>query len=114
VGHEFNAQGLSATGEVRLVDVTIASTLELRGAKLSNAGRVALRLDRAEISSSLYCDNGFTAVGEVCAIGALVKGSVYLNNSELGTPTPAARATRPAHRALPPGRSQNQGQFRGW
>src|SRR5262249_30765771 len=70
VGHEFNAQGLSAKGEVRLVDVTIASTLELRGAKLSNAGRVALRLDRAEISSSLYCDNGFTAVGEVCAIGA--------------------------------------------
>ena len=76
VGHDFNAQGLKAEGEVRLVDATIASTLELRGAKLINADRVALRLDRAEISSSLYCDNGFMAVGEVCAIGAHVKGSV--------------------------------------
>jgi hypothetical protein len=114
VGHEFNAQGLSAKGEVRLVDVTIASTLELRGAKLSNAGRVALRLDRAEISSSLYCDNGFTAVGEVCAIGAHVKGSVYLNNSELGTPTPAAGGTRPADMALRLVRTKIDGDFGCW
>jgi uncharacterized protein YjbI with pentapeptide repeats len=114
VGHEFNAQELSAKGEVRLVDVTIASTLELRGAKLSNAGRVALRLDRAEISSSLYCDNGFTAVGEVCAIGAHVKGSVYLNNSELGTPTPAAGATRPADVALRLVRTKIDGDFGCW
>ena len=85
VGHDFNAQRLTTGGEVRLVDVTIDSTLELRGARLANPGGVALRLDRAEISSSLYCDNGFTANGEFCAIGAHVKGSVYLNNAELGT-----------------------------
>jgi hypothetical protein len=103
VGHEFNAQGLTAEGEVRLVDVAIASTLELRGAKLVNAGRVALRLDRAEISSSLYCDNGFTAVGEVCAIGAHVKGSVYLNNSELGTPVPGSGAREGGAPATAPG-----------
>ncbi len=96
VGHDFNAQGLKAAGEVRLVDVSIASTLELRGAKLTNAGGVALRLDRAEISSSLYCDNGFTAIGEVGAIGAHVKGSVYLNNAELGRSMPASGAGGPA------------------
>ena len=67
---------------MRLVDVSIASTLELRGARLTNGGGVALRLDRAEISSSLYCDNGFTAVGDIGAIGAHVKGSVYLNRAE--------------------------------
>lgn len=114
VGHDFNAQGLSAEGEVRLVDATIASTLELRGAKLINAGRVALRLDRAEISSSLYCDNGFMAVGEVCAIGAHVKGSVYLNNSELGTPTPTSGATGPAGVALRLVRSKIDGDFGCW
>ena len=114
VGHDFNGQGLSAAGEVRLVDVVIASTLELRGAKLINAGRVALRLDRAEISSSLYCDNGFTAVGEVCAIGAHVKGSVYLNNSELGTPAPASGATRPAGVALRLVRTKIDGDFGCW
>jgi hypothetical protein len=114
VGHDFNAQGLSTAGEVRLVDVAIASTLELRGAKLINAGRVALRLDRAEISSSLYCDNGFTAVGEVCAIGAHVKGSVYLNNSELGTPKSTSGATGPTGVALRLVRSKIDGDFGCW
>ena len=92
VGHDFNAQGLRAEGEVRLVDVTIASTLELRAAHLSSADGAALRLDRAEILSSLYCDNGFTAAGDVVAIGAHVKGSVYLNHAELGR---ASRDGRP-------------------
>ncbi len=96
IGHDFNAQGLKAEGEVRLVDVSIASTLELRGAKLTNAGGAALRLDRAEISSSFYCDNGFTAIGEVGAIGAHVKGSVYFNNAELGRSMPASGAEGPA------------------
>jgi phage baseplate assembly protein gpV len=96
VGHDFNAQGLRAEGEVRLVDVSIASTLELRGAKLTSTDGVALRLDRAEISSSLYCDNGFTAIGDIGAIGTHVKGSVYFNNAELGRPMPASGEARPA------------------
>src|SRR6516162_514584 len=65
VGREFSAHHLAAAGEVRLVDATITSTLELRGARLENPGGVALRLDRADILSSLYCDKGFTANGEV-------------------------------------------------
>ncbi len=96
VGHDFNAQGLRAEGEVRLVDVSIASTLELRGAKLSNTEGVALRLDRAEILSSLYCDNGFTAAGDVVAIGTHVKGSVYFNHAELGRPMPSPGPAGPA------------------
>jgi hypothetical protein len=63
---------------------------------LINATGVALRLDRAEISSSLYCDNGFTAAGEIGAIGAHVKGSVYLNRAELGVPWAASGAAAPA------------------
>jgi hypothetical protein len=100
VGHDFNAQRLTAEGEVRLVDVTIGSTLELRGAHLANPGGVALRLDRAEIASSLYCDNGFAADGEVCAIGGHVKGSVYLNNAEIGTPAPNPAVITPTGVAL--------------
>lgn len=90
VGRDLNAQRLRTEGEVRLVDVSVSSTLELRGARLDNSNGVALRLDRAEISSSLYCDNGFTAIGQVCAIGAHVKGTLYLNNADLGTAAPAA------------------------
>src|SRR5208282_1023196 len=95
VGHDFSAAGLSAEGEVRLIDVSIASTLELRGAKLTNGNGVALRLDRAEILSSLYCDNGFQATGDITAIGAHVKGSVYLNRAEIGRPVPASGAAEP-------------------
>jgi hypothetical protein len=90
VGHDFSADGLAADGEVRLIDVTIASTLELHGARLTNASGVALLLDRAEILSSLYCDDGFKAVGDVAAIGTHVKGSVYLNQAEIGRPVPAS------------------------
>jgi len=85
VGREFSAHHVTAVGEVRLVDATITSTLELRGARLENPGGVALRLDRAEILSSLYCDKGFTANGEVCAIGAHVKGTAYFNDAQVGT-----------------------------
>jgi hypothetical protein len=114
VGHDFNAQRLNAGGEVRLVDVTIGSTLELRGAKLANPGGVALRLDRAEISSSLYCDNGFTAAGEVCAIGAHVKGSVYLNKAEIGTPLPDPGVVAPTGVALRLVRTTIDGDFGCW
>jgi hypothetical protein len=85
VGREFSAHHLTAAGEVRLVDAAITSTLELRGARLENPGGVALRLDRADILSSLYCDKGFTANGEVCAIGAHVKGTAYFNDAQVGT-----------------------------
>lgn len=96
VGHDFSACRLAAGGEVRLVDASIASTLEFRGARLACADGVALRLDRAEISSSLYCDQGFTAAGDVGAIGAHVKGSIYFNNAEVGRPGPASGAAGPA------------------
>jgi hypothetical protein len=86
VGHEFRAHLLHADGQVSLVDVTIANALELRGARLNNPGGAALRLHRAEISSSLYCDNEFKAAGSIEAIGTHVKGSVYFNDAELGLP----------------------------
>jgi len=114
VGHDFNAQRLNADGEVRLVDVTIDSTLELRGARLANPGGVALRLDRAEISSSVYCDNGFTAVGEVCAIGAHVKGSVYFNKAEIGTPLSDPGLVAPTGIALRLVRTKIDGDFGCW
>ena len=114
VGHDFNAQRLTAEGEVRLVDVCVDSTLELRGAHLSNPGGFALRLDRAEIASSLYCDNGFTAHGEVCAIGAHIKGSVYLNNAELGTPPPNPAVISPTGVALRLVRTSIDGDLGCW
>jgi hypothetical protein len=100
VGHDFNAQGLRAAGEVRLVDTAIGSTLEFRGARLANPDGVALRLDRAEIASSIYCDNGFAAVGNIGAIGTHVKGSIYFNNAELGEPAPPTTMAGPANTGI--------------
>lgn len=96
VGREFSAHRLHAAGEFRLIDAAIVSTLELRGARLDNPGGIALRLDRAEISSSLYCDDGFRADGEVCAIGAHFNGTVYFNDAEVGTVMPAAETRNPS------------------
>ena len=39
VGHDFNAQGLAATGEVRLVDASIASTARTSGRHADQPGR---------------------------------------------------------------------------
>jgi hypothetical protein len=96
VGHELLAHKLTATGEVTLVGARVAGALELRGAELANPGGVALLLDRAEISGSLYCDDGFKAAGALRATGAHVKGTVYLNGAELGGPPRACGAAGPA------------------
>jgi hypothetical protein len=115
VGHDFNARSLAATGEVTLVDARIASTLEFQGATLVNPDGIALRLDRAEISSSLYCADGFTATGDIQAIGARVRGSVYLNDAELGRPRPASgQAAAPARAALILVRARIDGDFGCW
>jgi hypothetical protein len=84
VGHDFSAAGLTAEGEVTLVDVHVAGVLDLGKATLTRPGDVALRLDRAEVSSSLYCNAGFTVTGSMDVIGAHVHGSFYLNRAELG------------------------------
>ncbi|HEY3952314.1 MAG TPA: hypothetical protein VGM53_02980 [Streptosporangiaceae bacterium] len=90
VGHDFNAAGLTAEGEVTLVDAHIAGVLDLGKSTLSRPGDVALRLDRAEVASSLYCNAGFTVTGRVDVIGAHVRGSVYFTRAELGKPPAAA------------------------
>jgi hypothetical protein len=99
VGREFSAHEVTVVGEVRLIDATITSTLELRGARLENPGGAALRLDRAEILSSLYCDKGFTANGEVGAIGAHIKGTAYFNDAEVGTKAASAVGTPSSSRS---------------
>lgn len=117
IGCDLNAQRLKADGEIRLIDCRVASAVELRGARLVNAGGVALRMDRAEISSSVYCDDGFGALGEVCAIGAHIRGTVYFNNAEIGAPAPASGADdrpRPRAPALRLVRSRIDGDLGCW
>jgi hypothetical protein len=90
VGHDFSADRLTAAGQLQLVDAHIASTVEFHGATLINDNGIALLLDRAEILSSLFCDEEFKATGDVTAIGTHIKGSVYFNNAELGQLRPSS------------------------
>jgi hypothetical protein len=101
IGGELSAERLRADGEIRLIECRVASAVELHGARLVNAGGVALRMDRAEISSSVFCDDGFAAVGEVRAIGAYIKGTVYFDDAEIGAPAPAAGAGARGRRPQP-------------
>ena len=86
----IEANRLKANGQVRLIDVKCASTLELSGAQLTceTPDKIALGLDRSQIAGSLYCDKGFTAVGVVHAIGVDIGGSLYLDGSHLTNATP--------------------------
>lgn len=84
------AHRLKANGQVRFVDLQCTSTLELTGAQLTceTSDEIALCLDRAHITGSLFCNGGFTTSGVVHAIGVDIGGSFYLQGAHLANGTP--------------------------
>ena len=86
----ITASLLEANGQVRLIDVQCAGTLEMHGAQLrcETPEKTALYLDRSRIAGSVYCDKGFAAAGVVQAIGVSIGGSLYLNSAHLTNGTP--------------------------
>ncbi|MFI6430282.1 hypothetical protein [Rhodococcus oryzae] len=75
----------TAKGEVRALNARIG-LLELDGARLTNPGGVALGLDRANVESSVLARSGFTAIGEIRAVGAHVGGQISLTGAALTNP----------------------------
>jgi hypothetical protein len=75
------ADTLQTYGCVRAADARIGG-LSLKGAKLNNEGGIALGLDRAEITSSVFLDEKLKAIGCVRAADARI-GSLFLNGATL-------------------------------
>src|SRR5439155_18679349 len=82
----IDARGIKAVGKIELIDATFKSSLGFRGACISNPGAIALAMDRASIAGSIFLGNGFSAEGQVRAIGADVGGSLYMDDTRIIRP----------------------------
>lgn len=80
--------GFRANGHVRLVGALIGGALNLSGAQLVSGGwgEVALSAEEARVDRGVFCDDGFSAEGEVRLAGAQIGGHLSLRNASLSTP----------------------------
>lgn len=84
-GSVIAADGFIAAGEVRAVNATIASQLDLQRATLINCVGDALCLDGAKIGDSVFMDQDFIAVGGVRAVDVSIAGSIIMSGARLMT-----------------------------
>jgi len=91
----IDARGIKTSGKVELIDATFKSSLGFRGGRISNPGAIALVMDRASIAGSIFLGNGFSAEGQVRAIGASVGGSLYMDNTRIIRPPRALNNAYP-------------------
>lgn len=76
-------EGSQITGGLWLDGARITGILNLSGAYLSNPGGDALLADRMTVDANVYCDNGFTADGEVRLPGANIGGQLIMRSATL-------------------------------
>ncbi|HEX5928010.1 MAG TPA: hypothetical protein VFY48_01305 [Solirubrobacterales bacterium] len=85
----FHCDEIDATGEMRLLGARVGGQLSFRGATLAGGRRErsglqpALNVDGIEVTQGMYCDEGFSAKGEVRMVGATVRGQLTLAKSVL-------------------------------
>jgi hypothetical protein len=82
---------LEVDGQFVLRGAHVVGALDLRGARLANAGNVALDGDGLRIDHEILCRDDerkqrFTAVGEIRPRGAHVGGTMSFANSDLANP----------------------------
>jgi hypothetical protein len=104
--------GFTAQGEVHAVGARIAGTVDFSGAqlegglymplahvagqllfpgaKLARPGGVALYADGVTVGDMMACSDGFTAQGEVRAVGARIAGPLNFNEATLTNPEETA------------------------
>ena len=82
-GSVFLSNGLTSTGEVRLLGAQIGSNLECNGAKLDGQDGDALSADGAVIKGGVFLKDGFTATGEVRLLGAQIGSNLECNGAKL-------------------------------
>ncbi|WP_131736897.1 hypothetical protein [Actinomadura roseirufa] len=88
-GHMW-LEGSRISGGLWLDGANITGILNMSGVQLTNPGGDALLADRLTVEANVYCDQGFTANGEVRLPGARVGGQLIFREARLYNPTGAA------------------------
>ncbi|GAA3953710.1 oxidoreductase [Actinomadura viridis] len=83
-------EGSRVSGGLWLDGAHIAGILNMSGVHLLNPGGDALLADRLTVDANVYCDQGFTADGEVRLPGARVGGQLIFREARLHNPSGAA------------------------
>ncbi|XVQ10647.1 hypothetical protein ACQP1W_50495 [Spirillospora sp. CA-255316] len=83
-------EGSRIPGGLWLDGAHIAGILNMSGVHLNNPGGDALLADRLTVDANVYCDQGFTANGEVRLPGARVGGQLIFREARLLNPGGAA------------------------
>ncbi|MGD1212513.1 MAG: hypothetical protein ABR973_14285 [Candidatus Acidiferrales bacterium] len=88
-GAVFLVEGFHATGEVRLIGAQIGGDLDCRGAVLHNPaqakaenGGTALLADGAVVKGSVFLNQGFQAEGTVRLVGAQIGGDLVCDKAQ--------------------------------
>ena len=105
IASDLNAREIHAAGAVRAIGARIGGQLNLDGAVITNPrrqdpdgaviGGLALTLDLADIGYGLLAGYGFTASGEVRAVGARIGGQTLLIGAILNNPNGDAFVAEP-------------------
>lgn len=90
----FLQEGFEAEGEVRFLGAEIGGQLNCYGAKLKNAGGMALFCDLAKVTGSVFLDEGFEAEGEVRFPSAEIGGDFYCPGGSFKNAKAAASADK--------------------
>ena len=77
---------MAVDGETRLRRARIAASIQLPGARLRNADGSSLEAEALTVDGGLWCDRGFSALGEMRLAGARLGGSLTLIGAELSGP----------------------------
>jgi hypothetical protein len=80
-GSVFLDEGFSATGEVRMLGVTIGGNLQCSGGTFLCVDRSSLNADRAKIAGNVFLDEGFSAAGTVRMLGVKIGGDLACGGS---------------------------------
>jgi hypothetical protein len=83
-------EGSRITGGLWLDGAHITGILNMSGVQLVNPGGDALLADRLTVDANVYCDQSFSANGEVRLPGARVGGQLIFRQARLHNPTGAA------------------------
>jgi hypothetical protein len=82
----LDARGLSVTGETRMHNTRIGSSMMLAAATLDNPGDVALSAGGLSVAGGVFLYDNFTANGEVRLYGAILEANLTVTGVVLRNP----------------------------